>query len=181
VFASAKAFSRPPRSRWNEGYTAVTVPDRRWSRVDVKTIALVANVLAQQAAVDAGADDVIQVRDGMALEGAHSNLFAVFEGTLVTAPANNYILHGITRGYLLELARELGLPVEERPFSVEELARADEVFFSGTSTEVRPVVRVDGRMVADGRPGPNARLLYDTFEARVLGRSENAVRAVAGD
>ncbi len=177
VFASAKLFARPERTRWEAGYTAVTVPDRRWSRVDIKSIALVANVLAQQAAVDAGVDDVIQVRDGVALEGAHSNLFAVLGDTLVTAPANNYILHGITRGYLLELAAELAIPVAERPIGLEELAGAREVFFSGTSTEVRPVVAVDGRAVGDGVPGPVARRLYETFEARVLGR--NAARGAA--
>ena len=177
VFASAKPFARPARARWDAGYTAITVPDRRWSRVDIKSIALVANVLAQQAAVDAGVDDVIQVRDGVALEGAHSNLFAVFGGTVVTAPANNYILHGITRGYLLELAGELGIPVAERPIEIEELAGADEVFFSGTSTEVRPVIAVDGRTVGDGAPGPVSRRLYETFEARVLGR--NVARGAA--
>ncbi|MDT8341975.1 MAG: D-amino acid aminotransferase [Longimicrobiales bacterium] len=167
VYAFARPFQRPAPERWRRGFTAVTVPDRRWARVDVKTVSLLGNVLAQQAAVDAGVDDAILVRDGVALEGAHSNLFAVFGGTLVTHPRSNLILPGITRGFVLELARELGVPVEERPVQVEELAGADELFFTGTTTEVKPCVAVDGRTVGDGDPGPVTERLSEAFRARV--------------
>ncbi len=173
VYAYAKSWERPADDVWNEGFTAVTVPDRRWSRVDVKTVCLLPNVLAFQAARDAGADDAILVRDGVALEGAHQNLWGVFDGTVVTHPKTNHILPGVTRGVVLELAREAGLPVEERPIQVEELAAADELFFTGTTGEVRPCVKVDGRPVGDGRVGTVTRSLSDAFLARV----DRAVRA----
>ena len=163
VYGFANPCVRPPRSRWEEGYAAVTVPDRRWGRADIKVISLVANVLAQQAAVDAGVEDAIFVRDGMALEGTHNNLFAVLDGTVTTSPASNYILHGITRGFVLERARALGIPVEERAIPVEELREAEEVFFAGTTTEIRPTVRVDGHPVGTGRVGPVTRRLFDDF------------------
>lgn len=163
VYGFASAYRRPPRERWEEGFEAVTVPDRRWARVDIKTIALLPNCLAQQAAVEAGATDAILVRDGIALEGAHSNFFAVVGGTVVTHPATNVILHGITRDYVLELCRELGLDVDLRAVMVEELEEVDEAFFTGTTTEVRPTVQIDGRPVGDGRPGPVTSRLFDAF------------------
>ncbi len=180
VYAFANEYRRPPRVRWDEGFHAVTVPDRRWARVDIKTIALLPNVLAQQAAVDAGVDDALFVRDGVALEGAHNNFFAVFGDTVVTHPASNVILHGITRGYLLEMAGELGLRVEERPIQVEELARADEAFFTGTTTEVRPTVTIDGRPVGDGRVGPVSQRLFDAFLERVERFASGAPATVSG-
>lgn len=167
VYAFAAPFHRPSRERWDEGFGAVTVPDRRWARVDIKSIALLPNVLAQQAAAEAGAADAIFVRDGVALEGAHNNLFFVFGGAVVTHPASHQILHGITREYVLELAGRMGIPVEERAVQVEEMEVADEVFFTGSTTEVRPCVEVDGWPVADGRPGPVTRRLYDAFLADV--------------
>lgn len=167
VYAFAREWKRPAEDVWNGGFSAITVPDRRWSRVDVKTICLLPNVLAFQAALDAGADDAILVRDGVALEGAHQNFWGVFDGAVVTHPTTNQILPGITRGIVLDIAREQGIPVEERAIAVEELARADELFFTGTTGEVRPCVRVDGRPVGDGRVGPVTRMLSDAFLARV--------------
>lgn len=167
VYAFAREFVRPSAEAWEGGVRAVTVPDRRWARVDIKTVSLLGNVLAQQAAVDAGVEDALLVKDGVALEGAHSNFFAVFGDTLVTHPLAGTILPGITRGYLLELARELGVPVRERPIQVEELLRADEAFFTGTTTEVKPCVEIDGRPVGEGRPGPVTRRLSQVFLERV--------------
>jgi D-alanine transaminase len=163
VYASAKEWSRPEDAAWERGFTAITVPDRRWSRVDIKTIALLPNVLAFQDALDAGVDDAILVRDGIAIEGAHQNFWGVFNGVAVTHPATNLILAGITRGLVLELAQARGIPLQERPIVVEELARAEELFFTGTTGEVRPCVRVDGRPVGDGRVGPVTRALSDVF------------------
>ena len=167
VYAYAKVWDRPTPDRWLKGYTAVTVPDRRWGRVDVKTTCLLPNVLAAQAAVDAGADDAILVKDGVALEGALQNFWAVIDGTAVTHPLSQLVLNGITRGIVLELARENGIPVQERPIQVEELAQADEMFFTGSTAEVRPYVRVDGRPVGDGRVGPVTRALYKAFHKRI--------------
>lgn len=163
VYAYAGAYRRPPREEWQEGFSAITVPDQRWGRADLKTTQLLPNTLAQERAKRAGVADAIFVRDGMAMEGAHNNLFAVVDGTVVTHPASNQILHGIIREFVLELAREEGFAVEERPIPVDELHGADELFFTGTTTEIRPTVQVDGRPVGDGRVGPVARRLFDAF------------------
>lgn len=178
VYAFAKVWQRPPREEWERGFAAVTVPDRRWTRVDVKTIALLPNVLAYQAAVDAGATDAIQVRDGIALEGAHNNFFGVFDGTVVTHPTTNVILPGITRGVVLELARKNGIPVEERPILVEELPHAEELFFTGTTNEVHPTVKVDGRPVGDGKVGPVTRALAAAFDNEVKRLKQASVAPV---
>lgn len=167
VFASVKAWSRPADDVWSRGFTAITVPDQRWHRVDIKAIGLLPNALAFQAARDAGADDCILVRDGIAIEGAHQNFWGVFDGRAVTHPATNLILAGITRHVLLEQARAHGIAVEERPIPLEELADAEELFFTGTTGEVRPCVRVDGTPVGDGRVGPVTRALSDLFLAHV--------------
>lgn len=177
VYAYAAKWSRPADEVWAAGFRAITVPDRRWSRVDIKTICLLPNALAYQAAKDAGVDDAIMVRDGVALEGAHQNFWAIFDGTVVTHPATHQILPGITRGVVLELAEELGIPVEQRAIAVEELSSADELFFTGTTGEVKPCVEVDGRRVGSGTVGPVTRRLSDAFLARVEGaRAAAAVR-----
>lgn len=167
IYAFAKAWNRPDDETWNRGFTAATVPDRRWSRVDIKTICLLPNALAFQAAKDMGADDAILVRDGVAIEGAHQNFWGVFGETVVTHPTTGHILPGITRAIVLEEARARGLDVRERPIQVEELAHADELFFTGTTGEVRPIREVDGRPVGSGVAGPVTRRLSGAFLARV--------------
>jgi len=167
VYGFARPYRRPPKQRWLEGFKAVTVPDQRWARVDVKAIALLPNVLAQQAAADAGASDAIFVRDGMAMEGAHNNLFAVFDGVLATAPKSNYILHGVTRDFVIGLARDLGIATEERAIPVADLFEADEVFLTGTTTEIRPIAKIDDRSVGGGAAGPTASRLFHEFLNRV--------------
>lgn len=178
VYAFAKAWDRPSPERWSQGYTAVLVPDRRWGRVDIKTICLLPNALAFQAALDAGADDAILVKDGIAIEGPHQNFWGVFDGTVVTHPTTQIILGGITRGVVLEVAHEIGLPVEERPIQVEELATADELFFTGSTGEVHPCVQVDGVPVGDGGVGPVTRALSEAFRRRI-DRVKAAARAGA--
>ena len=165
VYAFAQAYHRPESARWEQGYEAVTVPDDRWARVDIKSIGLLPNVLAQQAAAEAGVADALLVKDGVALEGSHNNLFAVFDGVVTTHPTTHQILHGVTRAYVIELAKGQGLPVEERPVPLEEIRAADEIFFTGTTTEVRPTVRLDGQPVGSGKVGPVARALYEAFQA----------------
>lgn len=167
VYGYAKAWSRPADDVWNRGFTAATVPDRRWSRVDIKTTCLLPNAIAFQAARDRGADDAILVRDGVAIEGAHQNFWAVFGDTAVTHPITGHILPGVTRGIVLDEARAAGIPVEERPIQIEELQWADECFFTGTTGEVRPVVEIDGRAVGEGKVGGVTRRLSDAFLSRV--------------
>lgn len=167
IYAYTKEWSRPLDEVWNRGFTAKTVPDRRWSRVDIKTICLLPNALAFQAAKDGGADDAILIRDGVAIEGAHQNFWGVFGDTVVTHPITGHILPGITRGIVLEEAREAGMKVEERPIQLEELAFAEELFFTGTTGEVRPIREVDGSKVGNGGAGDVTKMLSDLFLARV--------------
>jgi D-alanine transaminase len=145
------------------GASVITVPDTRWSRCDVKAIGLLPNVLARMRAADAGADEAVFVRDGVVTEGTHTNLFGVLSGTVVTHAADNHILAGITRSVVLDLCRVLGLPVAETGIREDQLLSLEESFISATTAEVTPVVSVNGRPVADGRPGPVARRLQPAF------------------
>ena len=149
------------------GARAITQPDVRWLRCDIKTVQLLPNVMAKQAAIEAGAFEAIFIRNGVATEGTHSNLFAVLNGELRTHPTSNLILPGVTRDVVLELARELGIPVREEPVTAADLRRVEELFFTGTTTDVLPVVRVDDFTVGSGKPGPIAGALYEALVARM--------------
>jgi D-alanine transaminase len=150
------------------GIATITVPDMRWSRCDIKSVALLPNCLANQQARDAGAQEAILVRDGVAIEGTATSFFGVFNGTVRTAPESNYILPGVTRRVVLELCREHGIEATEQPIFVEELEGATELFLTGTTVEVMPIFRMDGRLVGDGHPGSIARRLLQAFRARTL-------------
>ena len=166
VYIAAKPFAQHPGAYFDEGVAAVTVPDTRWTRCDIKSISLLPNVLANQQAKDAGAFEALFVKDGVVIEGSHSNLLGVIDGTVVTYPECNYILGGITRTLVLELARELGIPVREGPILLDRFEVVEELFLSGTTTEVMPVTVVDGRPVGDGEPGPIARRLLQAYRER---------------
>lgn len=153
-----------------EGAKAITQPDVRWLRCNIKTVQLLPNVLAKQAAAEAGALEAILIReDGTVTEGTHSNLFAVVEGEIRTHPATNLILPGITREVVLELAAELDMTVRQEPITEGELGGCDELFLTGTTTDVMPVVSLDGRLVGTGQPGPVAMKLYDALVSRMEG------------
>jgi D-alanine transaminase len=162
----AKAMPRPTDKMAN-GIAAMTVPDIRWLRCDIKSLNLLPNVLAKQQAKEAGLQEAIFHRDGTVTECTSSNLMIVKDGVLCTHPADHLILHGITRSVVLRLAGSCGVPVREVPFTLEELAAADEVFITGTTVEITPVVAVDGRAVAGGLPGPVTRKLQEAFEAAI--------------
>lgn len=163
VYLFAGQYHRPPRDRWEQGFSAVTVHDQRWARVDLKTIQLLPNVLGKQAAVDHGVDEIVYVKDGMAIEGALNNFFTVFGETVVNHPSSNQILPGISREVVLELCDRLGIKVEHRTITLEEMFQADEAFHTGTLTEVKPCVEVDGRPIGSGKVGPVTRALFDAF------------------
>ena len=147
------------------GIAVVSVPDNRWGRVDIKTIGLLPNVLARQAAIERGARDAWFVdKDGTVTEGASSNAWIVTQaGTIVTRPADDAILRGITRTVVLEAINALGLAVEERAFTLEEAYAAREAFVTAASQIVLPVVRIDGRPISGGEPGPVATALRREF------------------
>jgi D-alanine transaminase len=147
------------------GIAVITVPDNRWERVDIKTIALLPNVLARQAARDRGAREAWFVdREGFVTEGSASNAWIVNgDGAIVTRPATAGILKGITRAVVLEVAAKQGLRVEERPFTIAEALAAREAFVTAATQIVMPVVAIDGRKIGDGKPGPVARALRARF------------------
>lgn len=149
-----------------QGVSVMTVPDDRWAKVWVKTIGLLPNVLARGKADQAGVYDAIFVRDGMVMEGTSANVFRVAEGVIQTAPVTNYILPGITRQVIIELARDAGYPVIEEPFGLDLLYQSDEVFLTGTSTEVLPVTVVDGRRISE-QAGPVAVKLLELLHQAV--------------
>ena len=156
-----------PADQMDRGITAITLPDIRWLRCDIKSLNLLPNTMAKQKARDSGCDDAIFHRDGIVTECSSSNIMIVKNGVLRTHPATQRILHGVTRAVVLRLAHQLNLPVQERAFTLEELAEADEVFITGTTAEVTPVIAIDGRPVAGGKPGPVTRRLQQAFEQTI--------------
>jgi D-alanine transaminase len=148
-----------------QGVAVVTMPDDRWGRVDIKSVALLPNVLAKQAAREQGAREAWLVgRDGMVTEGSSSNAWIVTaDGKVVTRAADTAILRGITREVLIGTIAAQGLSFEERPFSVAEALAAREAFLSSASQIVMPVVKIDGKPIGDGKPGPVARGLRRAF------------------
>lgn len=145
------------------GVAVMTMDDWRWGRCDIKSVNLLPNVLARQKAKQAGAFEALFIRHGRVTEGAVSNVMVVREGRVVTAPEGEWILSGVTRTLVLELARKEGLPVEERFVTRDELLCADEVFLTSTTIEVLPVIRVDGKLVRNGKPGPVTLTLQAAF------------------
>jgi D-alanine transaminase len=149
------------------GVAVVVLPDERWGRVDMKTVNLLPNVLANERAHRAGAHEAILVRDGIVTEGSHSNAWIVKDGVALTHPTGQRILAGITRATVLLSARRDGIACAERAFSEGDLRSADEVFMTGTTTGVLPVVTLDGQAVGSGRPGPMARALGESYHRTV--------------
>jgi D-alanine transaminase len=146
-----------------KGAAVITVPDLRWGRCDIKSINLLPNIMARQKARAAGAFEAIFVREGLVLEGAGTNVFAVIQGQITTPPKGPAILPGITRDLVVELARDARDPLIEKGIVLEDLLSAGEVFLTGTTTEILPVVKVNGRTIGDGRPGRITRRLYQQF------------------
>ena len=149
------------------GTKVITRPDVRWLRCDIKTVQLLPNVLARQAATEAGASEAIFVRDGVITEGTHTTVFAVIDGVLHTHPANQLVLPGVTREVVVELGRELGVPVREEAIALSDLPRVTELFLTGTTTDVTPVVELDGHPIGGGQQGSVARALLDRLLARM--------------
>jgi D-alanine transaminase len=141
------------------GVSACTREDLRWGRCDIKSVNLLANVLAREEAKKAGVFETIFVRDGLVMEGAVSNVMAIQEGVVMTAPEGPRILSGVTRNVVLDLAKKNDILIEERFIPVDVLYRADEVFLTGTTLEVLGVVRIDGHTIGSGQPGPITNML----------------------
>lgn len=149
---------------YDEGVKIITQPEFRWQMCNVKSTSLLASVLAKHRAAKAGAAEAVFVMEnGTVTECSASNIFIYKDQTLLTHPANNRILNGITRKYILETAAKLSLKAREESFTLDDLLGAEEVFFTGTIVEVVPVVKVDERTVGGGKPGPVARRIHAGF------------------
>jgi D-alanine transaminase len=157
---------KPPELRKN-GAAAITVEDSRWGRCDLKTVQLLPNVLAKQKALAAGVFDAIFVSpEGVVREATSSNICIVADGVVITHPLTPQILPGITRMVVIDLCRELNIPVSERFFKTDALYGSEEAFLTGTVTEVLPIVTIDGRRIGDGQVGPVTAKLYETLRQR---------------
>lgn len=177
VYATVNRFA-PPDAIRARGAACITIPDIRWARCDVKTIQLLPNVLAKQEAAEHDAIDAIMIRDGVVTESSHANVMGVLDGVVRTHPTNRRILAGVTRAVVIEIARELGYEVREEEFAEGDIARLDELFLVGTTTDVMPVVRVNDAPVGNGRPGPIAQRLHAELRER-LNASHPAARGAS--
>ena len=152
------------------GAKAITLPDIRWDRCDIKSTNLLANVLAAQAAREAGcAEALFVLPDGAVTEGTRTSLFGVLDGHLLTAPNSPAILPGITRRLILDLAGRAGVPTREHVLKKDDLRRVSELFVTGTTSEVLPIIQVDGQPIGDGKPGAVTRKLQAAYRAAVRG------------
>jgi D-alanine transaminase len=165
VYISATRFT-PYTDLALTGASAITHPDLRWARCDLKTLNLLPNVLASQTAKERGAFEAMLIRDGVVTEGTRTNFFGVVNGSLRTHPSDNHILPGITRSVLRDLARGLSIELDESPIKASEIPKLSELFLTGTTTDVMPVVKLDDKAVGKGKPGELTRRLQ-----RVLAES----------
>ena len=149
------------------GTNAITTEDVRWLRCNIKSLNLLGNILAKQQAIEAGCSGAIQHRNGTVTEGSSSNVAIVVGGTLKTHPANHFILNGITRQVVLQLCKANGIPYVEEAFTVEEMLAADEVFYTSTTVELTPILKIDGKVIANGEVGSITRKLQTLFREEI--------------
>jgi len=171
VFMMSNALVTPPGDQIEKGVGAITATDNRWLRCDIKAIALLPNVLLRQLAVDADCVETVLLRDGSMTEGAASNIFVVKDGILLAPPKNHLMLPGITYDVVLELAQADGIKLEVRTVAESELRGADEAWLTSSTKEVLAIVRLDGKALGKGVPGPLFRrmyALYQEYKERVM-------------
>ncbi|KEK25417.1 D-amino-acid transaminase [Bacillus gaemokensis] len=162
IYAYISKKERP--ALWIEyGVRAISEPDTRWLRCDIKSLNLLPNVLASTKAERKGCKEALLVRNGIVTEGSHSNFFLVKNGILYTHPANHLILNGIIRQYTLSLANKSQIPLQEELFSIRDVYNADECFFTGTTVEILPMTHLDGNAIQDGQVGPITKFLQKAF------------------
>jgi D-alanine transaminase len=159
---------KPKPEQIEKGVGVCTAPDIRWARRDIKSISLLPNILARQLSASQGLRETWLIQNGVITEGSASNSYIVDKsGKVITHPANQWILGGITRDVVLELARANGIAVEERPFTLEEVRQASEAFLTSTSANVLPVTRVDDITIGNGKPGPVTQKLLTLVESHI--------------
>jgi D-alanine transaminase len=164
VFAFASPLVTPSAEVRARGVGAITVPDMRWARCDLKVVSLLANVLARQQAVEQGCAEALLVRDGWVKEGAASNVFVVRDGVLLAPPKTHLMLPGITYDVILELAERHGQPLQIREIGEAELRTADEVWMTSSTKEILAITTLDGVPVGTGRPGPFGERMWQWYQ-----------------
>jgi len=165
VFIMTNPLVLPSAEVRGKGVACVTMDDKRWLHCEIKSVSLLGNVLAAQYAAENQVTEAIQFRDGMLTEGSSSNVWIVKDGVLAGPPKDNLILEGIRYGLIQELCEGLGIPMQVRRISREEVFAADEVMISSATKEVLPVTRIDGQPVGNGAPGPIYAKLYEAYQA----------------
>src|SRR5574340_1266155 len=166
VFMMSNPLASPTREQVEHGVAVVTAQDSRWLRCDLKTTSLVGNVLMRQLAADRGVVETVLFRDGHLTEASASNVLIVHAGAVIAPPKDNLILPGITYDATLEIARDVGLPVEIRPISHAEALAADEMWLSSSTKEVLAITRVDDKPFGVGAPGPVFRRVWEAVQKR---------------
>lgn len=156
-----------PEDFLQKGFKAITAEDIRWLRCDIKSLNLLPNVLAKQEAVEAGCQEAILYRGETVTEGSSSNIYLVRDGEILTHPADNLILNGITRNVVQKICSGNGIPFHEQAFRLQDIGNADELFLTSTTSEVMPIVEVDGEPVGDGTPGKVTRRLQHFFKEKI--------------
>jgi D-alanine transaminase len=164
VFAYSSPWPAAAESTLQDGLACITAADNRWGRCDIKSVALLANVLLRQQAAESGASESILLRDGELTEGSASTVHVVKGGVLVTPPNSPRILPGTSRIVIEELADKLGIKRHDAPVSESDLRLADEIWLSAATREVQPVTRLDGKPVGSGKPGPVWCRVYDAWQ-----------------
>ena len=165
VFMMCMELLTPSAGLVERGVSAVSARDLRWDRCDLKVISLLPNVLLRQLSADVGCAETVMFRDGILTEGSASNIFAVENGVILAPPRNNHVLPGITYDVVLELATTAGIPVELGQFEEERIRHADELWCTSSTKEILAIVELDGQPVANGRPGPIYRRMYQLYQA----------------
>jgi D-alanine transaminase len=167
-FLYVQEFRDPYAEARRAGAAVITHPDLRWDRCDIKSTNLLGNILAMQSALEQGClEALLYLPDGTLTEGTHTSFFGVVDGMVLTRPQSHDILPGITRGLVLRLSERAGIPLREQTLTRAGLGQVSELFLTGTTTEVLPVVRVDGRAVGEGRPGPVTARLQEAYAQTV--------------
>jgi D-alanine transaminase len=167
IYAYAWGFT-PNILAKEEGIKVMMKEDIRWSRCDIKSVALLANTMSFQEAHEKGLQECIFVRKGLFTEGSRSNIFFVIEGTLFTHPESNHILSGVTRKNVLRIAEETGIKIMEEAVEENRISAIQEAFITNTSAEVTPVIELGGNTLGDGIPGRITRLLQGKFDAEIM-------------
>jgi len=164
VFVMLNPMPSPDLTKLEKGLRVITREDIRWQYCHIKSISLLGNIMLKQEASENNADETVLIRNGNITEGSSSNIFIVKNNTIITPEKNNYLLPGITRDLIVEIAKLKNLPLEERAFNEDELFNADEVWLSSSLKEVSPVCYVDNKPIANGKPGEHWRNMFNLFQ-----------------